>query len=65
MARPDHSPVAFSGTALCKVDAGYGGIEVGNLLVAATRCAAIIPCPELSWPKRWNRWRPEPASFAY
>jgi hypothetical protein len=30
-----HAAVALSGTVACKVDAGYGAIEAGDLLVAS------------------------------
>jgi hypothetical protein len=30
-----HAPIALTGTVLCKVDAGYGSIEVGNLLTTS------------------------------
>ncbi|GAG19486.1 unnamed protein product, partial [marine sediment metagenome] len=30
-----HAPVALSGTVQCQVDAGYGAIEVGDLLTTS------------------------------
>ena len=30
-----HAPVALSGTVLCKVDAGFGAIQVGDLLTTS------------------------------
>jgi hypothetical protein len=30
-----HAPVAFSGIVLCKVDAGYGAVQVGDLLATS------------------------------
>jgi len=44
--RQTHAPIALSGTVLCKVDAGYGAIRVGDLLTTSATAGHAMGAPE-------------------
>jgi hypothetical protein len=44
--RETHAPIALSGTVVCKVDAGYGAIRVGDLLTTSATAGHAMRAPE-------------------